>query len=309
LALEGQKGGINKNYDMQVDNQNMNSTKSKNNYSNTMLGRGLGRSTIVGTGLGEMDLTNNRLVNTINSYRTNDLGAVDSQKALAQTNTNNQLAQMSGDLQMQIMSLAQNLYDNYQGNMFKQESFNSGNQFDVAKYNNGNQQWQQEFDYGKTQDSQKQNNWQQEFNLDKAYKDYLMKQPYGGSGGSSGSGKDYKSPNGFGAGEDAKGYDEFLSTAQYIMSSDRDADSKLNDLKSMYETARAERSPEGDALARTISGMISSIQNQTAGLNTYKQQMQSQMNSQPAQTTTNTSSGFSDLVKNLAKKLSPFGKY
>jgi hypothetical protein len=217
---------------------------------------------------------------------------------------------MASDLQNQILALAQNLYDNYQNNLFKQESFNAGNKLDTDKYNTSTQLDYNKFDYGKTQDTLQQNNWQSEFDLDKWYKQQMLdiqKQELNAS--ASKDPKNYKSPNGFGAGDEAKEYDEFLSTAQYIMSSDRDAGSKLADLKSMYETARAERSPQGDALARTISGMINSIQSQTAGLNTYKQQMQSGMNSQPAQTTTNKSSGFGDLIINLAKKMSPWGKY
>lgn len=214
LALEGQKTGINRNYDMQSRNQNINTTKSKNNFSNTMLGRGLGRSTIAGTGLGEMDVINNRVQNDIEGFRTGDLGNIDAQMAQMQVGTNNQLTTMAGDLQTQIMALAQNLYDNYQNNMFKQESFNTGNQFDVEKYNNSNSQWQQSFDYGKSQDTQKQENWNKEYDLDKWYKEQVLAKDSGGNG-------NYKSPNGFGNDAQAKEYDQVLTTAKYIIGSNR----------------------------------------------------------------------------------------
>jgi hypothetical protein len=170
-ALEGQKAGINQNYDTQVTSQNINNRQAKNNLSNTMLGRGLGRSSIVGTGLGEQDLINNRVINGINTYRNSALSNVDAQKVATETGVNNQVAGMTADLHTQIMNLAQSLYDSYQGNLYNQATFNSSGQFDADKTNASGQMDYNKFEYGKTQDTQAQSNWQNEYDLDKWYKE------------------------------------------------------------------------------------------------------------------------------------------
>ena len=111
LTLDQQKTGINTNYDTQVANQNLANLKSKNNISNTMLGRGLANSSIVTSGLGEADQQNNRLVGQINTARTGALNDIEAQKALAEQNVNNTIGQLEGDKQSAIMALARQLYD------------------------------------------------------------------------------------------------------------------------------------------------------------------------------------------------------
>ena len=53
--LEQQKGGVNNNYDYQVQNQNLSNKLNKNTVSNTMLGRGLSNSSIAVSGIAEQD--------------------------------------------------------------------------------------------------------------------------------------------------------------------------------------------------------------------------------------------------------------
>lgn len=121
LNLEQQKGGINANYDQQVGNQNLNNKKGKNNMSNTMLGRGLGNSSIAVSGLAEADQINNRLVGQINDARKGDLNNIDQQKALLAQNMNNMLGQMSADREDGIWALANQMEDRAFDKNFKNQ--------------------------------------------------------------------------------------------------------------------------------------------------------------------------------------------
>ena len=109
--LEQQKTGINNNYDLQVQNQNLNNKLNKNNVSNALLGRGLSNSSIAISGLAEQDAKNTRLIGDINRNRTADLNNIDEQKKLLEQNFNNTLAQMEADKLDAIMSLAYQLED------------------------------------------------------------------------------------------------------------------------------------------------------------------------------------------------------
>ena len=124
--LEQQKTGINNNYDLQVQNQNLNNKLNKNNVSNTLLGRGLSNSSIAISGLAEQDAKNTRLVGDINRNRTADLNNIDEQKNLLAQNFNNTLAQMEADKLDAIMSLAYQLEDrdwdkNFKNKQLQQE--------------------------------------------------------------------------------------------------------------------------------------------------------------------------------------------
>lgn len=110
-TLDGQKGGINSNFDTQVQSQNLSNKKAMNNISNTALGRGLQNSSIVTSGLAESDQINNRLVGNINSERTGALNDVESQKAQLATGLQATLGTMSGDRQSAIDTLARQLED------------------------------------------------------------------------------------------------------------------------------------------------------------------------------------------------------
>lgn len=133
--LEQSKGGINQNYDLQVDNQNLNNTKGKNNYSNSMLGRGLGRSSIVGTGLAEQDQVNNRFINQINSARTGALNNIDQQKSLIQNNTDASIGQMQGDKESELATLMRQLEDRDWDKNFKQKEFDTQTQMNNDRFN------------------------------------------------------------------------------------------------------------------------------------------------------------------------------
>ena len=110
-SLEQQKTGINQNYDLQVNNANLNNRLNKNVTSNAMLGRGLANSSIAISGLAEQDAKNTRLGGDINRNRTADLNNIDEQKNLLAQNFNNTLAQMEADKLDAIMNLAYQLED------------------------------------------------------------------------------------------------------------------------------------------------------------------------------------------------------
>ena len=110
-SLEQQKTGINQNYDLQVNNANLNNRLNKNSVSNAILGRGLANSSIAISGLAEQDAKNTRLVGDINRNRTADLNNIDEQKNLLAQNFNNTLAQMEADKLDAIMNLAYQLED------------------------------------------------------------------------------------------------------------------------------------------------------------------------------------------------------
>lgn len=118
--LEQQKAGINANYDNQVAQQNLQNRYSKNNFSNTMLGRGIANSSIAGTGLAEMDLKNNRVIGNINNARLGDLNNIEQQKAILAQNLNNTLSQMSADREKELWALANQMQDRDRDWNFKQ---------------------------------------------------------------------------------------------------------------------------------------------------------------------------------------------
>jgi hypothetical protein len=131
LAQEQSKAGINTNFDGQVKNQNLSNIKNQNNFSNTMLGRGLSQSSIVGTGIGELGQINQRLVGDINNERTGKLNQIDAQKALLETNTNNQINTINADKENSILTLARQLENeawdrNYKERQLSLQRTNSG---------------------------------------------------------------------------------------------------------------------------------------------------------------------------------------
>ena len=73
LALDQQKNSVNANYDLNVQNQNLNNRLNKNATSNAILGRGLANSSIAISGLAEQDAKNTRIIGNIERGRLADL--------------------------------------------------------------------------------------------------------------------------------------------------------------------------------------------------------------------------------------------
>lgn len=144
-ALENSKSGIYASYQQQEDDQNLSNNYTKNNLSNNALGRGLGRSSIVTSNLGEADLANNKILSRIRQARTGALNSVDSQIAGLNQTANNQIKQMGIDRESDLATLIRKYQDN--DNQMKLE--------------------QSKLDYNMAQDAQKQANWQTEMDYKK----------------------------------------------------------------------------------------------------------------------------------------------
>ena len=109
--LEASKGGINKTYDTQVDNQNRTNTTNKNNFSNQTLARGLGRSSVATSGLGEFDQQNTRLIGNINTARAGAISDVDRNITNERSAFQNQKAQLDTDRMNKILTLARDIQE------------------------------------------------------------------------------------------------------------------------------------------------------------------------------------------------------
>ena len=151
--LDQQKGGINSNYDYQIQKQNLANKLNKNTVSNTMLGRGLANSSIAVSGIAEQDAKNARLIGDINRNRTADLNDIEAQKALLAQNMNNTLSQMAIDREDEIRKLAYQLEDRDWEKNYKQQGLDLQKQAQVyeQQYKDAMlkmQQEKQKFDMG-----------------------------------------------------------------------------------------------------------------------------------------------------------------
>lgn len=161
LALDQQKNSVNANYDLNVQNQNLNNRLNKNTVSNAMLGRGLANSSIAISGLAEQDAKNARVQADIERNRVNDLGNIDANKALLEQNTNNTIGQMDRDLQDKILALAMQLEDRQWEKDFKDKGY----QLQLDQFN-----------YDKLYKDQQLQMQQQAQTYDQQYKDKLFEQ-------------------------------------------------------------------------------------------------------------------------------------
>lgn len=106
-ALDSQKGTVNQNFQQQEDDQNRSNAIDKVNYDNINTSRGLGRSTILTTGLASMDQKNDRLINQIKTSKNNALNAIEGEKTTLISNTQNSLNQLAGDRESALSALIQ----------------------------------------------------------------------------------------------------------------------------------------------------------------------------------------------------------
>lgn len=122
-ANQAQIGGVNANFDQQVQQQNIANTRSQNNISNNALGRGLSRSSIVTSGLAESDQINNRQVGYINNARTGALNDIANQGRVLEENYNNSVAALDAGRESEIMKLARQLEDTDWNRSFQNKQY------------------------------------------------------------------------------------------------------------------------------------------------------------------------------------------
>ena len=122
-SLEGQKGGVNQNFDNQLEQNSRNTTRSKNQYNNNTLSRGLGRSTIATSGMAGIQDQGNRISNEVNEQRTAALGNIEAQKALLQQSLQESLLGLQAQQDSEALSLAQQLEQQAYDRAFQREQF------------------------------------------------------------------------------------------------------------------------------------------------------------------------------------------
>ena len=208
-ALKNSKSSINDSYDEQAENQNRQNFLNQNNFNNNVNSRGLARSTIATSGLAGINNTNNRILNTIENYRSNALNNVDTQIANVGSSLADTLEQMDRDKNSQISAQMQTLKQNDYNNALQSAQLtgllNGNDTLAKQQLNNellqrdiDNRYRQNAFDYQKNRDTVSDSQWQQEFNLEKQR---ALSGGGSGSGGSSSrsgttSSGGYKSSNG-----------------------------------------------------------------------------------------------------------------
>ena len=108
-GLEGQKAGVNQNFDNQLEQNSRNVITSQNQYNNNTLARGLGRSTIATSGQAGIKDSGNRIANQVNQGRTDALGQIEAQKVQLQQALQENLLGITSKEESEALSLAQQL--------------------------------------------------------------------------------------------------------------------------------------------------------------------------------------------------------
>ena len=130
-SLEGQKAGVNQNFDNQLQQNAMNTTRSKNQYNNNTIARGLGRSTVATSGMAGIQDQGNRIANQVNEQRTQALGNIESQKTLLQQALQESLLGLQSKQESEALSLAQQLEQQAYDRAFQREQFDYKKQQDA----------------------------------------------------------------------------------------------------------------------------------------------------------------------------------
>ena len=144
-ALEGQKAGVNQNFDNQLTQNARNTVMSQNQYGNNSLARGLGRSTIATSGQAGIQDRGNRISNEVEGQRVTAMGNIESQKVQLQQALQNSLLGLEAQQSSDSLNLARQLEEmaynrDFQGQQFEftkeQDAYNrdfQGQQFEFTK--------------------------------------------------------------------------------------------------------------------------------------------------------------------------------
>lgn len=183
-TLENSKAGIAANYNKSMVNQNLQNTVSKNNINNDALARGLGRSSIVTSGLSQADVINNKALGNIQSDQTNAMNGVNTQQANTGIDEQNQENTLASNRLSDISALSDKLkndditrhdselaanrnyymqqlnYNNNVNQMNNQNYWNGQNELDSNYWKNN------DFMDKQQQENVAQNEWTQQFGLD-----------------------------------------------------------------------------------------------------------------------------------------------
>ena len=148
-GLEGQKAGVNQNFDKQLEQNAINTTNAQNQYLNNSLARGLGRSTIATSGAAGIKDSGNRIANNVNTDRTNALDNIEAQKVKLSEALQASLLGLSANFESQQLTLAQQLADSAYNRQWQEGQFSYQKEQDAI----ANAMAQAKFDYQKQQDA------------------------------------------------------------------------------------------------------------------------------------------------------------
>ena len=148
-GLEGQKAGVNQNFDKQLEQNAINTTNAQNQYLNNSLARGLGRSTIATSGAAGIKDSGNRIANNVNTDRTNALDNIEAQKVKLSEALQASLLGLSANFESQQLTLAQQLADSAYAKQWQEGQFAYQKEQDAI----ANAMAQAKFDYQKQQDA------------------------------------------------------------------------------------------------------------------------------------------------------------
>ena len=146
-GLEGQKAGVNQNFDKQLEQNAINTTNAQNQYLNNSLARGLGRSTIATSGAAGIKDSGNRIANNVNTDRTNALDNIEAQKVKLSEALQASLLGLSANFESQQLTLAQQLADSAYNRQWQEGQFSYQKEQDAI----ANALAQAKFDFSKQQ--------------------------------------------------------------------------------------------------------------------------------------------------------------
>lgn len=122
--LDMQKENTNQMYDETYKRQELANKKTLNNFNNSILSRGLGRSSIAVSGQAELEQIGNRNLADIEAKRNTALSQIEQQKVLKQQEVDSEIASLDKEKQTKILELARQLYNDELNKAYKEYGAN-----------------------------------------------------------------------------------------------------------------------------------------------------------------------------------------
>lgn len=122
--LDMQKENTNQMYDETYKRQELANKKTLNNFNNSILSRGLGRSSIAVSGQAELEQIGNRNLADIEAKRNAVLSQIEQQKVLKQQEVDSEIASLDKEKQTKILELARQLYNDELNKAYKEYGAN-----------------------------------------------------------------------------------------------------------------------------------------------------------------------------------------
>ena len=172
--LDMQKQATNAMYNETYSRQQLSNKKSMNNLNNSILARGLGRSSIAVSGQAEMEQIGNRALADIDTKRNMALSQLEQQKQLQTDKVNSEIASLEKEKQSKILELARTLYNEELNNAYKKYGAEVDNY--KMQYQIWNDAKNTALDLYKSQIQQEQFNKEYALKQEQFNKEYALKQ-------------------------------------------------------------------------------------------------------------------------------------